>query len=129
MKHSIIKLIIIISVLTLTLTACQTPLVPVEEDLTAKQLIQKGQDSYDMANYPQALRYYNAVLERFAENDLALYVEAKYEIGHIYMKQKKYDFAKSIFDEILDIYSKVTPGEIPAAYQKLSQIGLEKIPH
>lgn len=128
MKHSIIKLIIIISVLTLTLTACQATLVPVEEDLTAKQLIQKGQDSYDMANYPQALRYYNAVLERFADNDLALYVEANYEIGHIYMKEKKYDFAKNIFDEILNIYSKVTPGEIPAAYQKLAQIELEKIP-
>ncbi len=130
MKHSIIKITLFFSLLltvSFALTSCQT-LEPVPEGLTAKQLIQKGQDSYNTGNYPQSLRYCNAVLERFSDEDLPLYIEAKYEIGHIYMKQKQYSYAKPVFEEILDIYSKVIPGEIPAAYKKLSEIELEKIP-
>ncbi|MBQ3671155.1 MAG: tetratricopeptide repeat protein [Treponema sp.] len=127
MKHSIIKIILFSALFSLAFLSCQT-VEPVAEDLTAKQLIQKGQDSYNVGNYPQALRYYNAVLERFGDNDLPLYIEAKYEIGHIYMKQKHYSYAKAVFEEILDIYSQTIPGQIPAAYKKLSEIELEKIP-
>ena len=127
MKHSIAQLLLLIALLSAPLLSCQT-VEPVPEGLGAKQLVQRGQDAYNAGNYPQSLRYYNAVLERFAENDLPLYIEAKYEIGHIYMKQKHYSYAKPVFEEILDIYANTIPGQIPAAYKKLAEIELEKIP-
>ena len=99
----------------------------IPEDLSAKQLIQSGQDAFENYKYKLALDYFNAVIDRYGDTDMALYVEAKYEIGHLYMKQKKQKLAKPVFEEILEIYSSVLPGTIPAAYQKLSQIELEKI--
>lgn len=96
-------------------------------ELTAQELIQKGQDEFESKDYKNALRYYNAVTERYSDS-LPVYVEASYEIGHIYMKQKKYDQAKVIFEEILNIYSNTAPGEAPGAYEKLSKLELAKIP-
>jgi len=43
------------------------------------------------------------------------------------MKQKKYNLAKNIFNEIIEIYKNSTPGSLPAAYKKLSEIELAKI--
>ena len=45
------------------------------------------------------------------------------------MKQKKYNLAEPIFNELLDIYKNSTPGTYPAAYKKLAEIELAKIPH
>lgn len=96
-------------------------------ELTAQELIQKGQDEFDSKNYKAALRYYNAVTERYSDS-LPVYVEASYEIGHIYIKQKKYEQAKAIFEEIIELYSKTSPGDAPGAYEKLAKLGLAKIP-
>lgn len=119
-------LLAVFAVFALSLASCASN-APISEDLSAKQLIQNGQDNFDGGRYKAALRYYNAALERFGENDPAVYVEAKYEIGHIYMKRKKYESARNVFTEITDLYSATMPGMLPGAYLKLSQIELEKI--
>lgn len=100
---------------------------PIPEDLTAMQLIQEGQNNFERGKYKISLRYYNAVLERFGNSNPNAYVEAMYEIGHIYMKEKKYDYARNVFNEIIELYSMTMPGQLPGAYRKLAEIGLEKL--
>ncbi len=107
--------------------SCASTQTEIPAELTAQELIQKGQDRFESKDYKNALRYYNAVTERYADS-LPVYVEASYEIGHIYMKQKKYEQASAVFNEIIDIYSKTSPGEAPGAYEKLSKLELAKIP-
>lgn len=126
MKISLKKIsVCLISILAFASCASTSKEIPME--LTAQELIQKGQDEFEARDYKNSLRYYNAVTERYSDS-LPVYIEASYEIGHIYMKQKKYSQAKVIFDEIIDIYSKTAPGDVPGAYEKLSKLELAKIP-
>ena len=59
--------------------------------------------------------------------DTAIYIEGRYEIAHIYLKQKKYDKAEPIFLEIKEIYDSTAPGMLPGAYRKMVMKDLEKI--
>lgn len=116
---------ILASALALALSSCGS--VPKEiPEMTSQELIQYGQTNYENSNYKAALAYFNTAVERFGDWP-SVYVEARYEIGHVYMKQKKYSLAEPIFNEIIEIYRSSTPGTIPAAYNKLSQIELAKI--
>lgn len=94
--------------------------------MDATQLIQRGQDAYANGNYEAAEVYYNAVIDRFGA-DPKRYVEAKYEIGHLYMKLRKYDKAEVIFNEITGIFEESIPGSLPAAYKKLCEIEMDKV--
>lgn len=96
-------------------------------ELTAQELIQKGQDAFESGNYKAALCYYNAVTERYADA-LPIYAEASYEIGHIYIKEKDYEKASVILNEVVSLYAHTAPGEIPGAYEKLAKLELAKIP-
>lgn len=107
--------------------SCSSSPKEIPMELTAQELIQKGQDAFESGRYKESLTYYLAITERYTDS-LPVYVEASYEIGHLYMKQKKYNLAEPIFQEILLIYERVTPGEIPSAYLKLAQLELKKIP-
>jgi len=127
MRCSIKILTLIFSIFVFSVVSCASNDV-IPNDLTAKQLIQKGQDAFDNNKYKLSLRYFNTALERFGETDIQTFIEAKYEIGHIYMKQKKYNEAKVIFNEIVYLYSKTFVGQIPGAYLKLAKIELAKIP-
>ena len=100
------------------------PTIP--DDMSAQELIQNGQSAFENGNYKMALRYFNAVVERY-DDDPAVYIEAKYEIGHLYMKRKKYKAAVPILEEIRDIYPQVPPGTLPAAYEKLAKLELAKL--
>ena len=122
-------LFLIISAVVLTaFNSCGSVPKNIPENITAQELIQNGQANFEAGNYRLALAYYNTAVERFSDwTDV--YIEARYEIGHIYMKQKKYSLAEPVFTEILDIYRNSRPGLYPAAYKKLSEIELAKIPH
>lgn len=128
MKTSIKKFIYILSFAAISISvfsSCASNK-PIPEDLTAQELIQNGQNHFERGHYKEALRYYNAVTERYTDS-LPLYVEASYEIAHLFMKQKKYNLAQPILQEIVDLYKNVAPGELPGAYQKLAQLELNKI--
>ncbi len=107
-------------------TGCKT-LKEVPQDLSAAQLIQQGQNSYGSGDYKAAQMYYNAVIDRFGD-DTSTYIEARYELGHLYLKTKDYKRAYSAFTEILEFYDSAIGTTIPAAYKKLAQIGIQKIP-
>ena len=102
-----------------------TPVIP--STASATQLIQMGQDAAELSNYKAAETYYLEVIRRYGI-DTNIYIEARYELGHIYLTQKKYDDAYTSFMEILDIYSNAEFGSVPGAFKKLAQIGLTQIP-
>ena len=106
--------------------SCSSVPVEIPEDMTAQELIQKGQSEFENGHYKASLRYYNAVTERFADTP-AVYAEATYEIGHLFMKQKKYDEAEKVLQDLVDLYAAAQPGTMPGAYQKLAQLELDKI--
>ena len=43
------------------------------------------------------------------------------------MRQKKYDTAEVIFQELIDLYAAAQPGSMPGSYQKLAQLQMAKI--
>lgn len=99
----------------------------IPDDATSTQLIQMGQDALEISNYTAAETYYNAVIHRYGM-DTATYIEASYELGHLYLKQKRYEEAYQKFDEILATFSNAEIGTIPASYKKLAEMGIERIP-
>lgn len=126
MKVTSFKTLFLITIVSLFFAACSSLPKEIPEDLTAQELIQKGQLAFENGHYKESLLYYNTVVERYSDSP-DVYLEAKYEIGHLYMKQKKYNAAETVFQEILDIYAVAQPGTLPGAYLKLSQIGMDKI--
>lgn len=119
------KKIILTVLASIFLISCAT-LKSVPEDLTASQIIQMGQNYLVTGDYKSAELCYSTVLERYGTN-AATYVEAKYELGNVYYKSHQYDKAYDTFTELLDIYG-YSQGQLPGAYKKLAQIGLDKIP-
>ena len=125
------KIIVLLSIIALAggvlFTSCQT-VKDIPEDLTAPQLLQRGQAYADASDYKNAEACYLATIDRYGD-DTNTYIEAEYELAHLYMKMKKYDKARAVLEEILEIYDYATPGSLPAAYKKLAQIDMEKLPN
>ena len=94
---------------------------------TSSQIIQMGQNAVTSADYQSAEFCYKTALERFSTNPQVL-VEAKYELGNVYLKQKKYALAYAEFSQLLELYDSA-PTAYPSAYKKLAQIGISKIPN
>ena len=105
--------------------SCRT-IKSIPEDKTPNQIIQLGQNCSTNKDYKSAEFCYETVIERYG-TDPAIYVEAKYEIGHTYLKQKKYDKAYAAFTEVISIYDSFG-NVLPGAYKKLCNIGLSQIP-
>ena len=124
---SFICSIFLIGLVSLAVTSCQT-VKDIPEDLTAPQLLQRGQAYADASDYKNAEACYLATIDRYGD-DTNTYIEAEYELAHLYMKMKKYDKARAVLEEILEIYDYATPGSLPAAYKKLAQIDMEKLPN
>jgi outer membrane protein assembly factor BamD (BamD/ComL family) len=119
--------LLIVSIACFALASCKTPPEVLPETLTAQELIQRGQDAYDKGKNADALRYFSTVIDRYG-TDTSLYIEARYEIAHLFMKEKKYEAAIPILEEIRDLYPKAEPGTLPASYEKLAIIELNKVP-
>ena len=117
----------ILATAVLALAACTTNKAVIPEDASAKELIQRGQEAYEKNRTKDALAYYTAVVDRYG-SDSALYIEARYEIAHLYMRKKNYDNAVPILEEITEMYASSPVGTFPASYQKLAQLELAKVP-
>lgn len=121
----IILALLAISLAALFISCESTKVVP--EDYTSAQIIQLGQDAYVAGHYEESEYYYKTVIERYG-TDPQIYVEAVYELGHIYVKTKQYDDAKACFNDILAVYEEDNFNTLPGTYKKLALIGLSKIP-
>lgn len=118
----------LIAALTFTAFSCATTKQKeLPADMTAREIIQQAQTAYDSGDSGLAEKYYQTLLQRYG-TDSAIYVEGRYEIAHLYFKQKKYREAAPMFQEIIDMYNNSTPGQLPGAYHKLAQNDLSKIP-
>ena len=124
--HLILITILLGSIFGFLTTGCST-LKEVPEDMSAAQLIQQGQNAYGLGDYKAAQMYYNAVIDRFGD-DTSTYVEARYELGHLFLKTKDYKKAYAAFSEILELYDSASGSEVPPSYKKLAEIGIERIP-
>lgn len=130
MKHTLTKSIIrLLLTLTLVLTVASCTSVPSEipEELTAREIVQYAQTAYDDGNTKIAEKYYRALLERYG-SEMEYYIEAKFEIAHLYIKKKQYDKAEPLLREILDIYANSMPGQYPSSFKKLAELDYAKIP-
>ena len=107
-----------------TLFSCNT-VKEIPMDKTPAQIFQYGQKASAAGSYSSAEFCFKTVLERFG-TDPAVFVEAKYELGHVYSKQKKYDQAEECFNQVLNVYE-ADPYSLDPAFKKLCQIGLDKI--
>ena len=116
---------IIIAGLALTFTGCNSTK-EIPDNLTAPQLLQRGQSSLDSSDYKAAEKYFLKTIELYG-NDTNTYIEAKYELAHTYLKQKKYDKAYAIYSELLGLYD-IYGTALPGSYKKLCQIGISQIP-
>lgn len=129
MKHSTLKTFAVAFQISCILffAACQSAEVPeVADDATALEIVQLAQTEYDKGNAKGALTYYNILLQRYGLNS-SVYVEGRFEIAHIYVKQKKYDLAEPILQEVIGMYDSAQVGVLPGAYKKLAQGDLEKV--
>lgn len=108
------------------ISACLSGPQEISRDLSPAELIQRAQEASDKNRYTLALRYYEAILERYTTN-IDLICTAEYEIAFIHYKQKKYETAKAEFRALLERYN--TPDEelLPQQFKRLSHIVLERI--
>jgi outer membrane protein assembly factor BamD (BamD/ComL family) len=115
------------AVLTALAVSCiSTGPVEIPDDLTAAELIQRGQEASDRNRYNVSLQYYEAILERFPY-DIDSVIAAEYEIAFIHYKQKDYIQSKTEFNRILAYYNTPDQELLPAQFKILSNIVLGKI--
>ena len=106
--------------------SCRT-LKEIPEDKTSAQIIQMGQNYVGNGDYKSAEFCYNTVIERYGE-DPAIYIEAKYELGRVYLAQHKYEKSYKIFKDLLSIYDSNYGMMLPGAYKKLCNLSISQIP-
>lgn len=116
----------LIACLLTAFTSCATTQVTVEPDATYMEIIQKAQTAYDNGKTKQSIQYYTILIQRYGMNP-AVYVEGTYEIAHIYLKQKKYDLARPMYNELKAIFDQTAPGQLPGAYKKMFMHDYEKL--
>jgi outer membrane protein assembly factor BamD (BamD/ComL family) len=106
--------------------SCATGPVVIGDDLTQAEMVQRAQEASDRNKYNVSLQYYEAILERFPF-DIEGVCGAEYEIAFIHYKQKKYDTARTEFNNLLERYNVPDEELLPPQYKILSLIVLEKI--
>ena len=112
----------------LTFYSCEsTDKQALPDDITDREIIQLAQNAIDKNKKDLAEYYYKVLLQRYG-NYTYDYVEGRFELAHLYLKQKKYDQAVPMLEEILEIYDTSTPGSLPGEYKILAKLDLEKVP-
>lgn len=101
----------------------------IDDNLTASQIIQQGQNAEDMGFYRTAEKYYTCALERFGTDGL-IYVESRYSLGHLHIKTHKWQDAYVELRELVQMYESSLIGQSPVSptFYKLAKIELDKIP-
>jgi outer membrane protein assembly factor BamD (BamD/ComL family) len=108
------------------IASCASGPADIPDDITAAELIQRGQEASDKNRYEISLRYYETILERFPD-DLGNVCAAEYEIAFIHYRQKKYAEAKDEFTALLARYEDPDEELLPPQFKILSAKILEKI--
>jgi hypothetical protein len=122
-----IRRFILSAAIPLCCAACFSGPVTIPDGATAAEIVQMGQAAMDRTRYGQAIKYYDAIRERFPEDREAV-VGADYQIAFIHYKQQKYGAARTEFAALLAKYDGPDGAALPRKYQILSNAVLAKIP-
>jgi len=125
-KSLLVFSILILVSLAMILASCASAPAPIPETLGPSELLQKGQDFSERNNYQEAIRYYQAVLDRFS-SDLTYICTAEYEIAFIHYKQKRVEEAEAGFRALLKRYESPDAALLPAQFSVLSKKLLARI--
>ena len=124
MKNRVMLLLVILG---LSLTACQSTPEEIAADLQPREYFQKAQEAVVERNdYDTALFYYQTFLERYPD-DIQRSAEAEYEIAFIYYKQNDLVTAERLFDKLLAKYQAKGGELLPQWPRVLSEKISEKI--
>jgi len=115
---------LIVLAAALLLSSCAT--VNITPDMSAAELIQRGQEAMDRNRYGVAIQYYEALHERNKTN-IDLVITAEYHIGFIHYKQGKFDQARAELTAVLEHYNSPDEELYPQHFKKLSVIVLNSI--
>ena len=113
--------------LLLATLGCQSAPKDIPQDLSAEELINLAQSSYDKGNVRAAQVYYETIIIRYGDQMDKL-VEAEYEIAHLKVKQEKWQQAIPDLQRILSYYETDTTGSLPPAFKKLAELDMAKVP-
>jgi outer membrane protein assembly factor BamD (BamD/ComL family) len=98
----------------------------IPDDLSARELVQRAQESSDAYNYEAAVAYYKALGERFS-TDLLYKTTSDYEIAFIAYKQGHYAEAKEGFELLQSRFDGPDGASMPQQYAILTKKILQSI--
>ena len=114
--HGLLLLTLLFMAVALSCTSRQAA---IPDDMTAAEMIQRAQEASDRNRYSVSLQYYETILHRFPY-DINSICAAEYEIAFIHYKQKKYDIAKTGFNNLLERYNIPDAALLPQQFRILS---------
>ncbi len=127
MRKTIVRLLCATLFVTASLlVSCSSTPVTVPEGLTPMELVQRAQDATDKNQYHAAIQYYQAILDRYPDDE-EMVCAAEYEIAFIKYKQHRYAEARAGFTALLERYTQVDAEFLPAQYKILAEKVLAKI--
>lgn len=111
------------------LVSCATVPDPasIPPDLSVAELNLRAQNALDSNNLKAAEVYYQLILNRFG-TDLSVLTAAEFEIAHLRVRQKRWDEAREMLEEIMSRYHDNEPNTLPAKYYVLARNDLRRIP-
>jgi outer membrane protein assembly factor BamD (BamD/ComL family) len=98
----------------------------IPDDLSARELVQRAQESSDAYNYEAAIAYYKALGERFSTDPLYK-TTSDYEIAFIAYKQGHYAQAKESLELLLARFDGPDGASMPQQYAILTKKVLQAI--
>jgi len=108
-----------------TLSCASVPSV-IPDGLSPAELNQQAQDLYDRDQYEGAIRYYQAIKDRFP-TDLSAQCGADYGIAFIRYKQNRFEEASAGFRALLERYKTSDAALLPTQFKVLGEKILSKI--
>ena len=107
-------------------SACATGRINISYELSPEELIQRAQEASDRNRFNHALQFYQALLDRNPGN-LALVVNAEYEIGFIHYRQRNLDEARVWLNTLLERYEAPGGEALPEKFRVLAHVVLGRI--
>lgn len=126
MMNLIVKKFGIVLLGIVLFASCTSVPKDIPTSMSALELKQAAQECTAKGNYLGAEEYYKTLLKRFSV-DTTIFLETEFELAHVYIKEKKWEKAKVLLQDVLSLYEQDN-GSLPSEYRKLAQIDLDKIP-
>ncbi|MFA6505008.1 MAG: hypothetical protein WCT14_02860, partial [Treponemataceae bacterium] len=102
-RISALTCILVAAIIAVVTLSCASVPTVIPDGLSPAELNQQAQDLYDRDQYEGAIRYYQAIKDRFP-TDLGAQCGDDYEISFIRYKQNRFEDATAGFRALLERY-------------------------